>query len=135
MVDAKVISFGLVSFVIVLMIGCVGMGHVKVPANAIAVLNEAIDSLDAHFSKCEVSEFSTEDGEVLEALRTRDFDVIEYEMEVEGEEVEHHFIVRQPGSGLLLSLEVVAVDDECSSFTFGRIVQDALSPPSHQTHP
>lgn len=97
------------------------MESIKTPIDAIALLSDAIIALDDESALCEASDSSTEDPRVLEVLRHWDFEVILYNVETEGEEIEHQFILENLDSRLLLSADVIALKGYCSVYTFARI--------------
>ena len=102
--------------------GCFSM-ELKPPPDAIAILDVAIAAVDSTDAKCAASEFSTDDQPVHAVLRERDFAIVSYEARTSDEEIEHQFTLRQKGSKMLLSADVVVVRGECSTYTFARIAQ------------
>lgn len=103
--------------------GCSAM-EPKASPDGIALLETAIAAIDSRDAPCEASEFSTDDQRILAVLRERDFEVVAHKAREDDDGIEHQFILKQRNSQMLLSADVVAVRDECSTYTFVRIAQD-----------
>lgn len=92
-------------------------------ADAVALLDSAINATERQDTTCAPSDFSTEDDSVLLTLRERKFEIQGYSAEVDGKSIIHEFILKVRDSGALLSAEVVAVRGRCRGYTFGQITQ------------
>lgn len=95
----------------------------KAPPEALAFLGAAIAAIDSKNAQCQSSEFSTDDQQVLAALRDRDFEIVAYKNGTDDDGSEHQFILKQRNSQMLLSADVVAIRGKCSTYTFARIAQ------------
>lgn len=119
-------SIGFFLFALSLPIGgCVAM-KATVNADAIALLDSAIMATDRDDASCNPGDFSTENQQILGALRGQEFAIEAYDVEVDGEEVIHQFILKKRDSDVLLSADIVAVDGECRTYTFALIARGAM---------
>lgn len=87
------------------------------------ILNIAIDAMDKKSSSCAASDTSTEDDEILNILRYRQFEVISHELVSDDEGVYHDFVLKELRLGIHIGAVVFVSNGECSGYRFTRIAQ------------
>lgn len=102
------------------LLACAGTEK-NVSGNGEYFLAKAIDAL-SNKSECRESDFSTEDEEILSAIKRRDFEVVEHFVDSQDGEAYHRFTLKRRAASEILIAEVVVVDGRCQEYTFGKIV-------------
>lgn len=104
--------------------GCVA---IKETANmdAALLLKSAIAATDREERACIPSDFTTENEDVLQALRDDKFEIRAHDVEMDVGEVVHHFVLKERDSDMLISADVVAINGNCRFYTFSIISRDS----------